>query len=185
MKNNKSMSNGVIHKSIFIINGAGGTGKDEFIKCCSEYKRILNISSVDHVKDALAMLCPTYHWGLEKQKDEIGKTWRQNLHDLKTLSINMDDGPFKVIDDKILNFLCDDGEHDVLFIHVREPEEISKIQRCYSCKTLLITNINAYPLDSLDFEKNVVNFNYDITIDNDSTIDNLRENVKKFIKNYC
>ena len=169
---------------IFIINGSGGTGKDKFIECCSKLISIRNISSVDHIKDALEMICPTYKKGLEKQQNEDGDRWRQNLYDLKMLSTNMDDGPFKVITRKIYDFFGD-SDHSVLFVHIREPEEIKKIVKCYNCKTILVKNHNVRSLDSIDVERKVSDFDYDIIIYNNGTLDNLMESAKNFVSEYC
>ena len=170
-------------KFMFIINGAGGTGKDKFIECCSKLISTRNISSVDHIKDALEIICPTYEKGLEKQQNEDGDMWRQSLHDLKMLSAKIDDGPFKVIMRKIYDFFGDDNK--ILFIHIREPEEIKKIVKCYNCKTILFKNYNARSLESLSFERNVVDFNYDIIIHNDGSLDDLMECAEKFVSEYC
>lgn len=170
-------------KFIFIINGAGGTGKDKFVECCSKFITVRNISSVDHIRDALAIICPTYEIGLEKQQNEDGDIWRDNIHKLKMLSAKMDDGPFKVINRKIFDFFGDGNK--VLFIHIREPEEIEKIVKCYNCKTILFKNYNARPIDSLSVERNVTDLNYDIIIHNDGTIDDLMETAEKFVSEYC
>lgn len=171
-------------KSIFIINGSGRAGKDKFIEYCAELIPIRNISSIDHIKYALEIICPTYENGLEKQQNEIGDQWRQNLHDLKMLSTKMDDGPFKIIMYKIKEFLNDSNDK-VMFIHIREPEEIKKIKESCECKTILIKNNNIRSLESLNFEKNVIDFNYDIIIENNDTLDILKKQAINFVSEYC
>ena len=43
-------------KEIVVINGSGGVGKDTFVQFCGEYTPIMNISSVDKVKEAAKVL---------------------------------------------------------------------------------------------------------------------------------
>ena len=39
-----------MEKSIIIINGTGGAGKDTFVNFCAEVTGVLNVSTVDKVK---------------------------------------------------------------------------------------------------------------------------------------
>jgi dephospho-CoA kinase len=172
-----------MEKLIVIINGSGGAGKDQFVKFCSEFKHVMNVSSIDNVKYAMEILCPTYKNGLEKQHNEIGELWRSNLHDLKTISIKMDDGPYKIITGKINEFL-DNKTDEVLFLHIRETEEIVRITKCFDCKTVLITNSNVEKITSNPADANVENFNYDIIIDNSRTLLELEQKAKEFISLY-
>ena len=41
-----------MEKQVIVINGTGGSGKDTFVEFCSEFIKIINISSVDKVKEA-------------------------------------------------------------------------------------------------------------------------------------
>ena len=52
-------------KKVIIINGTGGSGKDTFVEFCSEFKNVMNISSVDKVKEAASILV-----GWNGEKDE-------------------------------------------------------------------------------------------------------------------
>ena len=53
-------------KQIIIINGSGGVGKDTFVEFCKKYARVLNISSVDKVKEAANILTG---WNGENQEN--------------------------------------------------------------------------------------------------------------------
>ena len=76
-------------KTIIIINGTGGAGKDTFVSFCAEFEKVLNISAVDKVKEAAAILV-----GWNGEKDEVS---RKLLVDLKQLSIAYNDAPTKYI----------------------------------------------------------------------------------------
>ena len=62
-------------KEIVVINGSVGVGKDTFVQFCAEYAPIMNISSVDKVKEAAKVLA-----GWNGEKDEKS---RKFLSDLK------------------------------------------------------------------------------------------------------
>ena len=55
-------------KNIVIINGTGGAGKDTFVSFCSEFVKVLNVSSVDKVKEAAKILV-----GWNGEKDEVSR----------------------------------------------------------------------------------------------------------------
>ena len=76
-------------KNIIIINGTGGAGKDTFVSFCSEVEKVLNVSTVDKVKEAAKILV-----GWNGEKDEVS---RKLLVDLKRLSIEYNDAPTKYI----------------------------------------------------------------------------------------
>ena len=117
-------------KEVVIINGMGGSGKDTFVELCLKHSKILNISSVDVVKNAAKVLV-----GWNGEKDEKS---RKLLVDLKRLSIDYNDSPTKYIIAKYKEF--QNSNLEILFIHIREIDEIIKIKKLIGAKTLLLTN---------------------------------------------
>ena len=103
-------------KEIVVINGSGGVGKDTFVQFCGEYTSIMNISSVDKVKEAAKVLA-----GWNGEKDEKS---RKFLSDLKELGIEYNDAPFKYISNMAEEFKNSDKQ--IMFVHIRECEEIEK-----------------------------------------------------------
>ena len=85
-----------MEKKVIIINGTGGSGKDTFVNFCSEFSNIINISSVDKVKEAAKILV-----GWNGEKDEVS---RKLLVDLKQLSVDYNDEPTKYIVNKSEEF---------------------------------------------------------------------------------
>lgn len=159
-------------KNIIIINGTGGAGKDTFVSFCSEIEKVLNISTVDKVKEAATILV-----GWNGEKDEIS---RKLLVDLKQLSIAYNNAPTKYICNMAEKFKTSDN--NLMFIHIREAEEIEKAKKLLNAKTLLITNPRVQLITSNDSDGKVNEYKYDYYIQNDGTLDDLKEKAKSFIK---
>ena len=159
---------------IFVINGPARTGKDTFVNIYREERKkdlvyTYNISTVDFVK-TIAKEC-----GWDGTKDEKN---RKFLSDLKQLLIDWGDVPYKTIKMSI------DKDPDAdWFIHCREPEEIQKFVDRIGAKTILVRsnrNIEEFHNKS---DKGVFDYKYDYIIDNNGTIEDLRECICEFIQN--
>lgn len=159
-------------KSIIIINGTGGAGKDTFVSFCSEFVKVLNVSSVDKVKEAAKILV-----GWNGEKDEVS---RKLLVDLKRLSVDYNDAPTKYIKSMADNFKNSDEE--LMFVHIREAEEIEKTKKLLNAKTLLITNPRVQLITSNDSDGKVNEYKYDYYISNDGTLEDLKYKAKQFIE---
>ncbi len=158
-------------KNIIIINGTGGSGKDTFVSFCSEFARVTNISSVDKVKEAAKILV-----GWNGAKDEKS---RKLLVDLKQLSIQYNDAPTKYIKEQYEIFKRSNSEF--LFIHIREIEEIKKIQKLLNAKTLLIKNPRVALITSNSSDGNVYKYHYDYIIENSGTLEDLKKKAREFV----
>ncbi len=161
-------------KQIIVINGSGGVGKDTFVEFCQKYCKIKNISSVDKVKEAARVLT-----GWDGSKDEKS---RKLLVDLKQLGIQYNDAPFKYIVESAEEFK--NTEDEIMFVHIREIEEIEKVKKATNAKTLLVTNKNVPIITSNESDKNVMNYQYDFYIKNDGTLEDLDMVAKKFISSF-
>ena len=157
-------------KNIIIINGTGGAGKDTFVGYCSEVGKVLNISTVDRVKEAAKILV-----GWNGEKDEVS---RKLLVDLKRLSIDYNDAPTKYVMEIAEKFK--NSEENLMFIHIREIEEIEKTKQLLNAKTLLITNPRVKLITSNDSDGKVNEYKYDYYIENDGTLEDLRQKAIKF-----
>lgn len=172
-------------KQIFIINGSGGTGKDTFVKMAKSQalnKRIGvgNYSSVTKVKKIAEII----GWdGAKSEKD------RKFLSDLKLLTTEYNDMPLNDMKKYINNFmnLVKFDKARIAFLHIREPEEITKAVsefKEYNVKTILIKRDSVKHITSNMADENVFNYNYDIVIDNSGTIEDLKEKVKYFLNDF-
>lgn len=146
-------------KEIVIINGTGGSGKDTFVSFVSKYRKVFNFSSVEKVKEIAKMI----GWnGTKEEKD------RKFLSDLKKLTTEYNDMSFKSIIEAIHSFLT--SEEEIMFIHIREPEEISRlVNKLNGNVTTLLIKREGLPNISTNYsDASVDNYNYDYTITNRS-----------------
>ena len=169
-----------MNKQIFIINGSGGVGKDTFVELVSaelndilkKFHTVINFSSVDKVKDIAKEIGWT---GKKSEKD------RKFLSDLKILTSEYCDMPFKSIRSKVKEFV-EDEESKFLFLHIREPEEITRAVKEFDAKTLLIIRNSVKHITSNMADENVFNYNYDFIIDNSGTKGELNNKAKDFVQ---
>lgn len=160
---------------VALINGNGGVGKDTFIQICQkEYSKdkIWNISTVDLVKEAAKIL------GWNGEKDERS---RKFLSDLKDLSEDYSNLSEKYIS-KVIEEAKTTQKVEVIFVHVREPEQIKKLKEEFNAVTLLIKNNRVKQIETNHADKDVENFNYNFVIENNGSIIELTEKAVKFLK---
>ena len=122
-------------KVIIIINGKGGSGKDAVCNIMSQQYKTAVISEITPIKQLAAAA------GWKGEKDDKS---RKMLSDLKMLFVAYNDLPFNYAMGEIDKFLLSDNE--LLFIHIREKEEIDKIVN--NCKhkvyTLLVKRTDEF-----------------------------------------
>ena len=166
---------------IYILNGKAGSGKTTFFKLIEEKCRnyVYNYSTVDLVKK-VAYGCG---WNGSKTPEN-----RKFLSDLKDLLTEWDDVPYKdcLKEIKRITSLADiyDVEHDdwAIFIDCREPKEIQKFVDRLGAKTIFIDRkIEDYNASN-HADANVENFEYDIVINNNGTLEDLAAVAMNFIK---
>lgn len=158
-----------LNKEIIVINGTGGSGKDTFVEFCMKYAKVKNFSSIDKVKEIARII----GWdGQKREKD------RKFLSDLKKLTTDYCDMPFNTIKNAVNEFNNSDDE--ILFIHVREPEEIQKVVDAFSAKTLLVKRIGYANIESNYSDANVDNYPYNYVIEN-STLEQLDNSALNFV----
>ncbi len=162
-------------KQVFIINGSGGVGKDTLIELIAEYSgfSIMNFSSVDKVKEVARMI----GWdGGKTEKD------RKFLSDLKLLCSEYNDMPFKSMDSTVNVFHNSDAL--MLFLHIREPEEIERAKNEFGAMTVLVKRDAVKHITSNMADGRVFNYAYDIIIDNDRDIDAFRKKAQSFVNDF-
>lgn len=151
-------------KQVFIINGSGGVGKDTFIEYLHSALNlpVMNFSSVDKVKEIAT------HMGWEGTKTEKD---RELLYNLKQLCTKYNDLPFRTMEEKMKEFNNSDAV--ILFLHIREPEEIERAKKAFSAKTLLIKRDTVEHITSNPADRDVFEYNYDVVVDTDCGLDGL------------
>ena len=76
-----------------------------------------------------------------------------------------------------------DPEKLVFFVDVREPSEIQKlVQRCRAETILVQRHTDKPDLSASDCVRNIYDFTYDISIDNDGTLEDLEQKARYFMK---
>ena len=166
----------------FIINGRPRSGKDTFVNFCLEELGAFGklISTVDFVKK-IATEC-----GWDGTKDLKN---RKFLSDLKDLLTNWGDVPYKKTLQEIDMFKFDlncwnVSDKGMVFIMCREPKEIERFERELNAKSLLIRRASVeFEQQSNHADSEVLNHKYDYIIENNDTIDELKEKAKGFLKN--
>ena len=173
---------------VVIINGKPQSGKDTFCKYAQGYcdddesANTLIISSVDPLKEMLTQL----GWDGTKT-NKI----RDMLMDMKQLWVQNQDGPTMFLFNNILEFhkACT-GEDNIVFVHIREPEEIKKLVNA-------LTGFESMGIDVIsllvirkgeedtpnqpaetrrsDDEALINSYEYDVTINNDEDLIKLQE----------
>ena len=122
-----------------------------------------------------------YLKGCNRQRNgEKDEKSRKFLSDLKELGIEYNDAPFKYISNMAEEFKNSDKQ--IMFVHIRECEEIEKCKQCLNAKTLLITNKNVAAINTNVSDRDVNKYEYDYHINNDGTLEELKQKAKEFVE---
>ncbi len=153
--------------SIYIVNGAPGSGKTAFEE---NVKAIVGehcyiFSTITPIKEAAKL----FGWDGTKDLES-----RKFLSDLKDLLTKYNNYPFNYICNKVEEIQSEYysfSNFPIIFIDCREPQEIKKLCDKLGAKSLLIRRAsaeNAATSNHADAE--VLNYNYDIVIENDGDL---------------
>ena len=176
---------------VVIINGTPMAGKDTFVDLATKYcdmdesANILNLSSVDLIKEML------YGFGWDGDKTN---NIRDIISKIKQIWINAQNGPTMFLINNIMNFhQMHQMEDNIVFCHIREPEEINKLCKALvgfdavgiDVMTLFIIrntdNIDITSMIDADNPDIISNYHYDMIINNDGDLVQFDEKVIKFI----
>lgn len=115
---------------VVIINGAPMSGKDTFANLAQSYcnndesANVLNLSSVEQIKEALE------RFGWDGNKTE---NIRDIIAGIKKIWVDAQNGPTTYMINSILEWHKSHiGEDNIVFCHIREPEEIDKLVNALS-----------------------------------------------------
>lgn len=161
------------------------SGKDTFCDLCLNYMTTRGvmggkISTIDFVK----RIATQVGWnGLKEAKD------RKFLSDLKDLLTEYNDVPFTVVENQIRQSYFHFNKEMkipenriVFFVHCREPKEIQKFVDRLGAETLIIRREEVEKLpQSNHADKEVLDYNYTYTIENNDGIEELEQKAIKFI----
>lgn len=187
-----------MYKQLFIINGSGGVGKDAFINMIPTYELwgkgenlsayiknldVGNYSSVSKVKE----IAKAIGWNGDKTERD-----RKFLSDLKLLTTEYNDMPLNDMKEYARRFMdyknpYGNDNNRILFLHIREPEEITRAVnefKEYNVKTILVKRSSVEHITSNMADENVYNYDYDIVINNDGDIEELRKKASCFVLDF-
>lgn len=145
-----------------IINGKGAVGKDTLCGFVASTYRTVSFSAIDMVKNIARLI------GWDGGKDRKS---RKLLSDLKMLCIAYNDMPFE---DMAMRYekAVSSGVQDIIFMHIREPEEIDKMKKYIErggravCRTLLVTSNRVQGCLGNSSDDDVDKYTYDYVYDN-------------------
>lgn len=162
---------------IVIVNGRGASGKttwETMVQKIAEArgKRVEIISTIAYVKEK----AKEFGWDGGKSPED-----RRFLSDLKDALTRWRDVPYQIVKQWIEHF---DGEANLIFIDCREPEEIKRFVDDYGAFTVLVQRGEIFPLMGNHADDNVLNYQYDITIDNSRGLDELMQEATIFVETF-
>lgn len=161
-------------KVLLIINGPGGVGKDTLCDLAAKHFKVYNTSTIIPIKE-IAGYC-----GWNGSKDDKS---RKFLSDLKRLCVEYNDYPTNWALARYREFLA--SENRVMFLHIREPEEIAKFVRATNgeAKTLLIRGGDRMKKSNYGNASDdcVENYKYDYYFVNDKTLAEAEKDFSAFI----
>ncbi len=163
----------IMEKTVIVINGNGGVGKDTLCNFVSQKYKVKNVSAIDPVKD-IAWQC-----GWRGEKDPKS---RKFLADLKKLIVDYSDYPYIYLIEEYEKFRKDDAQ--ILFVHIREGEEIEKFKKAVRlrCITLLIRRQNVQKFWGNESDDNVERYAYDYYYDNDKILSETKNDFLRFFE---
>lgn len=162
-------------KKILVVNGMGGSGKDTFVNYLKQFVRTAHISIVDNVKQTAS------EYGWTGAKDEKS---RKFLSDLKLAVDNFNDGNYEYVRSEIRGFLDDSFfyyGYEILCIDMREPKQIDQLKKEFDVTTIFIDR-NVPKIMSNPADAGVYEYQYDYVIDNNGTLEELKQSASTLIK---
>jgi dephospho-CoA kinase len=195
---------------VVLIGGKGTSGKSTFISYVQEIlgaNKCQEFSTIDPVKEivefmrsleeaaimaSLGLSQYQYHLDpspLAKEITEKTDKYRSLLHDIKMIWCDVDDGPNVITFGKVQHFFTNNGE--IAFVNCREPEQfahiidtLSKSKPEWTIVTLNIIRDGAGDTITNQGDQDTNNFKYDITINNNGTLEDLKNKAKAFVDEF-
>lgn len=158
---------------IAIVNGRGASGKTTFETMVQKIaaargKKVKVISTITYVKE----IAKLFGWDGGKTPED-----RRFLSDLKDALTRWKDLPYQKVKEAIKIYQGNDV--DLLFIDCREPEEIARFVNDYGALTILVQR-GEFELLGNHADDNVMNYQYDVVIDNNRGLDELMQEATIF-----
>ena len=163
------MKSTINNNTVVVINGSGGVGKGEFVNFCTNYcHKVMKTSMVDYAKS----IARYADWnGIKTEKDRL------MLSNLKDTLDEWNDCSFKYVS-KYIN-AC---KNKIIFVDAREPCDITRLVNEFNAITLFLSNPNVPLIESNHADRDVKRYNYDYYINNDGTLEDLKDSAEAFLQ---
>lgn len=163
---------------ILIINGKGKSGKDEFVNQLEKYVKVKRYSTIDNIKSIAQRY---FYW--DGEKDKKG---RKLLSDLKIASIEYNNQPHEDMIKAIQE--AKKKKYEVFTCMIRDISEIEKACNDERIKNDIITiMISSNKTKDITYgnvaDDNVYNYIYDFYIQNDGTLEDLKDSAEIILEN--
>lgn len=162
---------------VFLINGAPTAGKTTFerlVRKNSEQNCYL-LSTIDYIKEV------AYTLGWNGEKTDKDRKFLSNLKDLLT---EWNNSPKNRIMLQVMDVTLRDP-NAIIFIDCREPDEIEDWCLRLNAQSVIVRNTKAENKGASNHaDAEVLNYDYDIIIDNNGTLDDLEESALTFLENF-
>ena len=166
---------------VVIVNGMPESGKTTFEHMCEDIigsEMCLIYSTIDPIKQ----IATTIGW--DGTKTPRNRKFLSDLKDLLTeyndYSLNAVKNQIEKFENGLKLFEMNSLPH-VAFIDCREPGEIEKLKRQLNAVTLLVQRPGVKMEFSNHADAEVMNYTYDCIIENNGSLDGLREKAEVFL----
>ena len=169
-----------MNKTVIVINGAGGVGKDTICDIISRHYRAKTISAIDPIKSIAV------HGGWEYNDKSLQA--RKLLSDIKLAFIEYNDLPLNYLLREYSEFISDlsADANEILLVHIREPHEIKKFRANIShCECITLLVISGKPENIIygnTSDDGVKEYDYDYTYINAAPLDELEKDFMDFFE---
>lgn len=174
---------------VVLIGGVQGSGKSSFINYCKKHMQgVREESTIDCckmlVEEMAKMESVKYSEEITTAIQTKNEKYRTLLNQLKTLWCEFDDGPNSIVC-SLVDSVIDRTKTSILFINVREPEQIAhlkqRIEEGCGVTVLTMAVLRNDPTDSMnDADKRTLDYAYDIWIKNSMTFAELEFSAVQF-----
>lgn len=176
---------------VILIGGVGGSGKSTFIQYCKNHMDgVFEESTIDCCKQVvnymahMESICKKGSL-LQSEINIKSDQYRTLLNRLKSAWCEIDDGPNELVIHRVRNLMSSDENPSVIFINVREPEQIdhlkAKLEDEASCVVLtLAVTRNESDMFTNQADRTTLDYDYDMYVNNTSDLETLEEVAVQF-----
>lgn len=175
----------MVKYKVIVLNGAPRAGKDTVAEMIKQiHPQTINVSLAEPAKRVMRFLG-------KNPTDKTPET-RAFLCDLKNLldeyydeSFNYLEKEIRLYTDELVRYGFEDTAFYVI-VHSREPEDIKRIKTKYNAITVLVEGSKDRIISAADAsneaDRHIHDIEYDYTINNKGTLEELNKNVLKFLQ---